>query len=105
MSGYQIPGAAGAAGMAMPGLAMGQGMNPAALAAQVAAAQSGQLTKANSAQLQQLAGGGGVAMPAVSTPAGLQTLQGMLFCKVDAIEAFAETVSVLWGGSLCELWC
>jgi hypothetical protein len=62
----------------------GMAMNPAAFA-QMAAAQSGQLPKANSAQLQQqlVAGGaaaGSMAMPAVSAPAtavpGMQSKMG-----------------------------
>ena len=60
----------------------GMTMTPAALAAaQMAAAQSGQLPKANSAQLQQqlVAGAvapGSMAMPAVSAPAGV--MQGKM---------------------------
>lgn len=74
MAGFQMQGGASMQGMAM---------TPAALA-QMAAAQSGQLQKANSAHMQQQLAAGGVApgsmaMPAVSAPAAaVQGMQGKM---------------------------
>lgn len=100
MAGFQMQGAAPMQGMAM---------TPAALA-QMAAAQGGQLPKANSAQLQQqlVAGGvapGSMAMPAVSGAPAVAGMQAALAWPCWDADSILYACSTLLGdGAPSKAW-